>query len=57
MAPLPRTPAQIAAQVAVEALANAPRTYDDTTRVAVLANGEAEGVPAFFLDMIRTNPG
>lgn len=56
MARAPRTPAQIAAQVAVEALANNPHDYDDATRVAVLANGEAEGVAALYLDMIRTTP-
>lgn len=48
-----RTPARIAAQVAVEAIANEPDGYDDETRAAVLANGIAEGVAALYLDLIR----
>lgn len=48
-----RTPAQIAAQVAVEAIANDPDGYDDETRAAVLSNGVDQGVAALYLDMIR----
>lgn len=46
-------PAQIAAQVAVEAVANDPDAYDFPTVVAVLENGEANGVPEFYLDLVR----
>lgn len=49
-----RTPAQIAAQVAVEHVAN---TYGDgfdrETMAAVLTNGEANGVSDLYLDMVR----
>lgn len=45
--------ALMAAQVAVEAVANDPAAYDTTTRQLVLANGEAHGVAEFYLSMIR----
>jgi len=48
-----RTDAHIAAQVAVEAVANEPHGFDEATRLAVLRNGEAEGVADFYLNMIR----
>lgn len=48
-----RTPAAIAAQVAVEAVANDRDDYDEATRLAVLANGEAMGVADLYLDLIR----
>lgn len=47
------TYAKIAAQVAVEAVANDPEAYDAVTREAVLRNGEEQGVAAFYLDMLR----
>lgn len=48
-----RTAAQIAAQVAVEAIANAGgEGYDRDTIAAVLANGVAEGVAPMYLDLV-----
>jgi len=48
-----RTHRQIVAQVAVEAVANCPDGYEADTRAAVLAEGEAQGVAALYLDMLR----
>lgn len=48
-----RTPAFIAAQVAVEAVANEPEAYDEETRAAVLAFGQEQEVADFYLAMIR----
>jgi hypothetical protein len=50
---LSKTAAQVAAQVAVEAIANDPGAYADSTRLAVLQNGEEQHVAALYLDMIR----
>ena len=42
-----------AAQVAVEAVANDRDAYDESTRLAVLRNGEDAGVADIYLDLIR----
>lgn len=47
-----RTSAQVAAQVAVEAIANEPTGYDPATIVAVRANGVLHGVADLYLDML-----
>lgn len=44
---------KVAAQVAVEAIANDPSGYDEATKRDVLSNGADAGVAAFYLDMIR----
>lgn len=51
----PRTPAQIAAQVAVEAVANDPMAYDVDTIDAVRQNGRRNGVSDFYLDMLEAD--
>jgi hypothetical protein len=48
-----RTPRQIAAQVAVEYVANYRADFDDDVRLAVLEVGEAEGVAELYLELIR----
>jgi len=48
-----RTPAQIAAQVAVESIANNREDFEPATVAAVLAFGEEQGVADLYLDMIR----
>lgn len=50
---LPLKPAAVAAQVAVEAVANCPEAFDVDTIACVLANGERNGVASFYLDMLR----
>jgi len=47
-----RTNAQIAAQVAIEAVANDPNAYNEATIAAVIAAAEASGVSEFFLKMV-----
>lgn len=48
-----RSDAQVAAQVAVEALANNPDAFSQDTIEAVLRNGEAYDVPDFYMDLAR----
>jgi RNA polymerase-interacting CarD/CdnL/TRCF family regulator len=49
-----RTDQQIAAQVAVEAVANQPWAFEQATCEAVLRNGEANNVAELYLELIRT---
>lgn len=47
-----RTPAQITAQVAVEAIVDDPNAYAPETVHAVLAEALAAGVSPFYTDML-----
>jgi hypothetical protein len=49
-----KTAAQITAQVAVEAIANAPSGYDRVTVEAVRRTGIEQGVSALYMDMLPT---
>jgi len=53
MSTIRRHPERVTAQVAVEAVVNAPEGYDENDMVTVLHVAESVGVADLYLDLLR----